>query len=88
MQQGEENRLKTTDYPRTGVSVGAKFQKDLIARQDLDVVDPHLPGEVREHHFIRSDAHPECCRRQSLLYPPLQNLYILIWHYACDCTKQ
>ena len=40
--------------------VGAELDLDLVARQDPDVVLPHLPGDGREHGVAASvELHPE-----------------------------
>jgi hypothetical protein len=35
--------------PTSGEVVRGQFHLDLVAREDSDVVHPHLPGDVREH---------------------------------------
>jgi hypothetical protein len=39
--------------------VGAQLDLDLVARQDPDVVLPHLPGDGREHGMAPVELHPE-----------------------------
>src|SRR6476660_1019645 len=39
--------------------VGAELDLDLVARQDADVVLPHLPGDGREHCVAPVELHPE-----------------------------
>jgi hypothetical protein len=39
--------------------VGAQLDLDLVARQDSDVVLPHLPGDGREHSMAPVELHPE-----------------------------
>ena len=39
--------------------VGAELDLDLVAREDPDVVLPHLPGDGREHGVAPVELHPE-----------------------------
>src|SRR6188472_117771 len=39
--------------------VGAELDLDLVAREDPDVVLPHLPGDGREHRVAPVELHPK-----------------------------
>ena len=39
--------------------VRAQLDLDLVAREDPDVVLPHLPGDGREHRVTTVELHPE-----------------------------
>jgi hypothetical protein len=45
--------------PTTVEVVGAQLDLDLVARQDPDVVLPHLPGDGRENGMAPVELHPE-----------------------------
>src|SRR3990167_1196005 len=49
-----------------GEVVGRELHLHLIARQDADVVLPHLPGDGREHVVAAVDLDPEHRARQRL----------------------
>jgi hypothetical protein len=46
--------------------VGAQLDFDLVARQDPDVVLPHLPGDGGEHRMAPVQLHPEHRARERL----------------------
>ena len=46
--------------------VGSEFNLHPVARQDADVVHPHLPGDVRQHLVAVLQFDPEHCVRERL----------------------
>src|SRR4051812_3873340 len=49
-----------------GEVVGSELHLNPVARQDPDVVHPHLPGNVRQHLVAVLEFHPEHCVRERL----------------------
>src|SRR5436190_14415958 len=56
--------LRAEDDPRPGQVVWRQIHRHLVARQYLDVVHPHLPGDMPQHHVSVLQLHPESCVRQ------------------------
>ena len=50
-----------------------------IAREDPDVVHPHLPRDVREDFVTVFEFHPEHCVRQWLGDRSFQNDRVFLW---------
>src|SRR5580765_7790024 len=51
--------LRAEGDPRLRQIVGGELDGHLVAGQDPDVVHPHLPGDVPEHHVAVLQLHPE-----------------------------
>jgi len=49
-----------------GEVVRGELNLDLVAREDSDVVHPHLPGDVRQHLVAVLELHAEHGVRQGL----------------------
>src|SRR5207253_305320 len=58
--------LRAENDPRPGQVVRRKVHRHLIARQNLDVVHPHLPGDVAKDYVSILQFHPERRVRQRL----------------------
>src|SRR5206468_7225374 len=51
--------LRAEDDPRPGEVVRRQVHRHLVARQYLDVVHPHLPGDMTEYDVAVLQLYPE-----------------------------
>src|SRR4029453_11735598 len=58
--------LRAEDDPRARQVVRRQLDRHLVAREDLDVVHPHLSRYVSQHDVVVLELHAKCRVRQHL----------------------